>query len=81
MGYQGTLSRIEFSYGRAVGFWLVVSALLLIAVLVPPLLLPLLFLLPSDPMVAAVRREWAVANAPASRDASRPRAPRGPPQI
>jgi hypothetical protein len=80
MGYRGTLPSIEIGQGRSYGFWLVVSALLLIAVLVPPLLLPLLLVLSLMPAVVALRRPWAGAPAYVSSGLPPSRSPRAPPR-
>jgi hypothetical protein len=81
MRYGSTSPHNELCAARACGFWLIFSALLLVALLVPPLLLPLLLVLPGDPLFSAMRREWALAQAPALPSPSRPRTPRGPPRI
>ena len=76
----GTSSRHAFPLGRSRGLWLIVSALFLAALLVPPLLLPLLLVLPVGPLLASMRLDWALAQAPAPQVSSRPRCPRGPPR-
>jgi hypothetical protein len=81
MQHRGAvLSTIELSAGRSAGFWLVVSALLLLAVLVPPLLLPLLLFVSLLPLAVWGRRPWITAPARLTQAAASPRSPRGPPR-
>ncbi len=81
MPYDGRSTRSAFRSGQGPGFWLAVSALLLVALLLPPLLLPLLLVLSIDPLLTALRLPRALAQVPASRPSSSPRALRGPPRI
>ena len=80
MGYGGTLPRIGLRHERSLGLWLGLSALLVIAILVPPLLLPLLLGLSLEPLAAATRGPWIGVPTRGSRALTQPHSPRGPPR-
>ena len=80
MGYEGTLRRLGGQHELSLGLWLGLSALLLIAVLVPPLLLPLLLVLTLRPLLGAIRRPWTRRPARAAQGLRQPDSARGPPR-